>query len=112
MSETGEPTALAASLASGVSGVPSLGGRARMFEPGQEPTIEAAATTGKAGRLLTREEKDRVRAAIEGAESVEEIRRLQRMLAQGFVPSDKDLKALAKKAAPGTAADGAPMQQD
>lgn len=26
-----------------------------------------------------------MRAAIEGAESVEEIRRLQRMLAQGFV---------------------------
>lgn len=28
---------------------------------------------GKAGRLLSKEEKERVRAAIEGAESVEEV---------------------------------------
>ncbi|GAA5844899.1 hypothetical protein JCM9279_000036 [Rhodotorula babjevae] len=91
-------TAFLAAAAQGALGaapslVPTAG--ARTFEPGVEPTEAAAA--GKAGRLLTRDEKDRVRKAIEGAESVEEIRRLQRMLAQGFVPTEKDLRDLDKQ---------------
>ena len=96
VSPTGEPTPLAASFSASAAGAPSLLTGVRTFEPGQEPTVEQAATTGKAGRLLTKDEKERVRAAIEAAESVDEIRRLQRMLAQGFVPTDKDLKVLAK----------------
>lgn len=70
---TGEPTPLALTIAAGAAGAPTLAGSARTFEPGQEPTVEAAATGGKAGRLLSKEEKERVRAAIEGAESVEEV---------------------------------------
>ncbi|BGP13260.1 hypothetical protein JCM10213_004970 [Rhodosporidiobolus nylandii] len=101
---TGEPTALHTSfLAAAASGAsaPSLVG-SKTFEPGVEPTAAAAAAaSGKAGRLLTKDEKDRVRKAIEGAESVEEIRRLQRMLAQGFVPTEKDLRDLEKQKAGG-----------
>ncbi|GAA5863386.1 hypothetical protein JCM1840_007509 [Sporobolomyces johnsonii] len=101
----GTPTALhTAFLAAAASGAaaPSLvngAGGAKTFEPGVEPA--AAAASGKAGRLLTKEEKERVRQAIEGAESVEEIRRLQRMLAQGFVPTEKDLRDLERKKAGG-----------
>jgi hypothetical protein len=125
LSSDGTPTALATSFASaaasnGAANAPSLvANGAKTFEPGVEVS---AAGAGKAGRLLSKEEKERVRAAIEGAESVEEvslrfavdwvwlarfwrweparwgenrghradspssqIRRLQRMLAQGFV---------------------------
>lgn len=97
---------------------PSL--TSKTFEPGveQAETTTTGAGAGNAGRLLSKEEKDRVRTAIEKAESVEEIRRLQRMLAQGFMyvvsnfaypcvlstdstpsmfsPSEKDLKDLEK----------------
>ncbi|GAA5897053.1 hypothetical protein JCM6882_007342 [Rhodosporidiobolus microsporus] len=104
LTPTGEPTPLHTSfLAAAASGTaaPSLvgsGNGGNTFEPGVEPT-PAAAASGKAGRLLTKEEKERVRKAIEGAESVEEIRRLQRMLAQGFVPTEKDLRDLEKEKA-------------
>ncbi|TNY23969.1 leucine-rich repeat-domain-containing protein [Rhodotorula diobovata] len=120
---TGNPTelhsAFLAAAAQGAQGgaapslVPTKG--ARTFEPGVEAT--EAAQAGKAGRLLTREEKDRVRKAIEGAESVEEIRRLQRMLAQGFVPTEKDLRDLDKRkrkpagAGAGAGANGEAMQE-
>ncbi|SCZ92401.1 BZ3500_MvSof-1268-A1-R1_Chr5-2g07832 [Microbotryum saponariae] len=72
-------------------------GAAKTFEPGVEASV--VPNTKNAGRLLTKEEKDRVRTAIERAESVDEIRRLQRMLAQGFVPTEKDLKDLQRKKA-------------
>lgn len=108
LSKDGTPTALAtqfseASASTSAANAPTLVSNgtttgAKTFEPGVESNAGAA---GKAGRLLTKEEKERVRQAIEGAESVEEIRRLQRMLAQGFVPTEKDLKELerAKKGA-------------
>ncbi|GAA5894940.1 U2 snRNP complex subunit LEA1 [Sporobolomyces salmoneus] len=72
---------------------PSLS--SKTFEPGVEQA-ETTTVSGNAGRLLSKEEKERVRTAIEKAESVEEIRRLQRMLAQGFIPTEKDLKDLEK----------------
>ncbi|SGY69263.1 BQ5605_C004g02982 [Microbotryum silenes-dioicae] len=72
-------------------------GAAKTFEPGVEALV--VTNTKNAGRSLTKEEKDRVRTAIERAESVDEIRRLQRMLAQGFVPTEKDLKDLQRKKA-------------
>ncbi|KAI5477657.1 U2 small nuclear ribonucleoprotein A' [Pseudohyphozyma bogoriensis] len=87
---TGSPTALATSI---ISSVPAT---SNTFEPGVDGAKTETAA-GKAGRLLSKEEKDRVRKAIEGAGSVEEIRRLQRMLAQGFVPTEKDLKDLERK---------------
>ncbi|KAH9947939.1 L domain-like protein [Amylocystis lapponica] len=42
---------------------------------------------GKAGRLMSKEEADKVKAAIAQATSVEEIRRLERSLKEGFLPS-------------------------
>jgi len=41
---------------------------------------------GRAGRLLTKEEQDRVKAAIAQATSMEEVRRLERQLKEGYVP--------------------------
>lgn len=81
LTATGEPTALHTSFleaaASGsAAAAPSLvssGTGTKTFEPGVEAAERDA---GKAGRLLTKEEKDRVRKAIEGAESVEEVRSL------------------------------------
>ncbi|GAA5850893.1 hypothetical protein JCM8547_009123 [Rhodosporidiobolus lusitaniae] len=90
----GTPTALhEAFTTAAAAGLAAPALSSKTFEPG----VEQAATAGKAGRLLTKEEKERVRQAIEGAESVEEIRRLQRMLAQGFVPTEKDLRDLEKQ---------------
>ena len=45
-----------------------------------------AVMTGKAGRLLSKEEQDRVKAAIAKATSMEEVRRLERALKEGYVP--------------------------
>ncbi|KAM0751588.1 L domain-like protein [Meredithblackwellia eburnea MCA 4105] len=77
----GQPTPLAVSLS---SAQPISSNGDNTFEPG----VTAELATGDAkstGRTLTKEQRERVRAAIEGAESVDEIRRLQRFLQQGFV---------------------------
>lgn len=42
---------------------------------------------GKAGRLMSKEEADKVKEAIAKASSIEEIRRLERSLKEGFLPS-------------------------
>lgn len=88
LTATGEPTALHTSFleaaASGsAAAAPSLvSSGTKTFEPGVEAAERDA---GKAGRLLTKEEKDRVRKAIEGAESVEEVR--MALLASPFAPA-------------------------
>jgi U2 small nuclear ribonucleoprotein A' len=46
---------------------------------------------------LNDEQKLRIRKAIEKAGTLEEIQRLKRMLADGFVPDEKTLKALGGK---------------
>lgn len=84
LTPAGEPTPLhtsllAAAASTTAASAPALvsgagagsGTAAKTFEPGVEP---AESQAGHAGRLLTKEEKDRVRKAIEGAESVEEVR--------------------------------------
>jgi U2 small nuclear ribonucleoprotein A' len=83
--DDGSPTSLALSISTSAGTAPS---EVRTFEPGG-----GVAREKDKGRLLTPEEKKRVKAAIEKAGSVEEVRRLQRMLADGFIPSDKDLGA-------------------
>ncbi|GAA98106.1 hypothetical protein E5Q_04790 [Mixia osmundae IAM 14324] len=70
----------------------------RTFEPGQ-PLSTVNGQGGEKGRLLTAEERERVRSAIERAKSVEEVKRLSTMLEQGFVPSQRDLKTLAGSSA-------------
>ena len=44
------------------------------------------AVNGSASRTMTDDEKARVREAIKGASSLEEVKRLERMLAEGKVP--------------------------
>ncbi|KAI0322320.1 leucine-rich repeat-domain-containing protein [Amylostereum chailletii] len=46
-----------------------------------------APSSVKAGRLMSKEEADKVKAAIAKATSIEEIRKLERSLKEGFMPS-------------------------
>ena len=71
-------TALATSIISSVS--------ARTGKPSLTIDEPKAAMPGRAGRLLTKEEQDRVKAAIAQATSMEEVRRLERQLKEGYVP--------------------------
>ena len=59
----------------------------------EEPRARAVVAPGKAGRLLTKEEANEVREAIAKATSVEEIRRLERSLKEGFLPSMESVGA-------------------
>ncbi|KAG6820753.1 hypothetical protein H0H93_012017 [Arthromyces matolae] len=45
-----------------------------------------AMPSGKAGRLMSKEDQERVKAAIAKATSVEEIRKLERSLREGYLP--------------------------
>jgi len=71
----------AASLATGVPLLPTAAA-GKLLEPG-----------GDKGRLLSDDERARVNAAIRGATSVEEVRKLKRMLEEGYVPDIRVLKA-------------------
>ncbi|KAF8202935.1 leucine-rich repeat-domain-containing protein [Pholiota molesta] len=75
----GLPTALATSISSTVS-VHATKTVLTIDEP------KAAQTTVKAGRLMSKEDQDKVRAAIAKATSIEEVRRLERSLREGYVP--------------------------
>jgi len=44
------------------------------------------ALPGKAGRLMSKEDQERVKAAIAKATSVEEIKKLERSLRDGYMP--------------------------
>lgn len=59
-------------------------------------TFEVDASNN-ANKGLTDEQKNRIRKAIEKAGTLEEIQRLKRMLADGFVPDERTLKALGGK---------------
>lgn len=73
------PTALATTLAASVS-TQAAKAPIAIDEP------RAPGTGGKAGRLMTEEEKKRVRIAIQNATSAEEIRKLERSLKEGWMP--------------------------
>lgn len=47
---------------------------------------KATLPVGKAGRLMTKEEAERVKQAIAKATTIEEIRRLERSLKEGYMP--------------------------
>lgn len=74
---------------------------------GQSVSAEQAASGAKGAKTfevdnaqnkgLTDEQKMRIRKAIEKAGTLEEIQRLKRMLADGFVPDERTLKALGGK---------------
>ena len=56
-----------------------------------EPKL--APLTGKAGRLMSKEDAERVKAAIAKATSMEEIRRLERSLREGYLPEIESVGA-------------------
>ncbi|PPQ92674.1 hypothetical protein CVT25_013981 [Psilocybe cyanescens] len=74
----GLPTALATTISSTVT-AHSTKAVLTIDEP-------KAAPTGKAGRLMSKEDQEKVKAAIAKATSIEEVRRLERSLREGFVP--------------------------
>lgn len=82
----GVPNALAEKTAATVSTAAS-----RAAVTTDEP--KAAATAGKAGRLMSKEEQARVKEAIAKATSVEEIRKLERQLKEGFLPDMESVGA-------------------
>ncbi|KAG7099548.1 hypothetical protein E1B28_001381 [Marasmius oreades] len=75
----GLPTALATTLSTTVS-TQSSKATLTIDEP------RAVATSTKAGRLMSREDAEKVKAAIAKATSIEEIRRLERSLREGYIP--------------------------
>ena len=84
------PDGLMNSLATTISTTVSTGA-AKNVTIAEEP--RAVVAPGKAGRLLTKEEANKVREAIANATSVEEIRRLERRLKEGFLPSMESVGA-------------------
>jgi len=75
----GLPTALATTISTTVS-AHSTKAVLTIDEP------KAAPTTGRAGRLMSKEDQEKVKAAIAKATSIEEVRRLERSLREGYVP--------------------------
>ncbi|EJU01008.1 L domain-like protein [Dacryopinax primogenitus] len=80
------PTALATTLASNLTAPSAMNAHPDMDQSLSAP---AGLTAGKAGRMMTADERERVRAAIARATSAEEIKRLEKMLREGYVPEVK-----------------------
>jgi U2 small nuclear ribonucleoprotein A' len=47
---------------------------------------KAAPAIVKAGRLMSKEDQEKVRKAIQNAKSMEEVRKLERSLREGYMP--------------------------
>jgi U2 small nuclear ribonucleoprotein A' len=73
------PTALATTISTTVS---TQSSKAAITT--DEPRL--AVPAGKAGRLMSKEDAEKVKAAIAKATSVEEIRKLERSLREGYMP--------------------------
>ncbi|KAF9452566.1 L domain-like protein [Macrolepiota fuliginosa MF-IS2] len=82
----GVPNALATTLSTTVS---SNAGKAVLTI--DEP--KAGPLAGNAGRLMSKEDQERVKAAIAKATSMEEIRRLERSLREGYLPEMESIGA-------------------
>jgi len=80
------PTALATTISTTVS-THSTKAAITTDEP------RPAAPAGKAGRLMSKEDAEKVKAAIAKATSVEEIRRLERSLREGYIPEMESVGA-------------------
>ncbi|CAK5280083.1 unnamed protein product [Mycena citricolor] len=80
------PTALATTLSTTVSTQST-----KSVITTDEPKI--ASLTGKAGRLMSKEDAEKVKAAIAKATSMEEVRRLERSLREGYMPEMESVGA-------------------
>ncbi|KAJ7042645.1 leucine-rich repeat-domain-containing protein [Mycena alexandri] len=80
------PTALATTLSTTVSTQAS-----KAVITSDEP--KAAPLVGKAGRLMSKEDAEKVKTAIAKATSMEEVRRLERSLREGYMPEMESVGA-------------------
>jgi len=80
------PTALATTLSTTVS-TQSSKAVITTDEPKMTPLM------GKAGRLMSKEDAEKVKAAIAKATSMEEVRRLERSLREGYMPEMESVGA-------------------
>ena len=89
-SETGLPNGLAQELS--IPSTSTMSGAALSSSTksaaGKTVGAGAGAGGGKGGRLMTPEEKKRVVEALMRASTTEEVRKLERMLAEGLVPEE------------------------
>jgi U2 small nuclear ribonucleoprotein A' len=82
----GLPNALATTISTTVS---KQGATAAVTIDEPKP----AALSGRAGRLMSKEDAEKVKQAIAKATSIEEIRRLERSLREGYMPSMESVGA-------------------
>jgi len=80
------PTALATTLSTTVSTQSS-----KALVTTDEPKL--APLMGKAGRLMSKEDAEKVKAAIAKATSMDEVRRLERSLREGYMPEIESVGA-------------------
>lgn len=97
-SEEGVSTELALRLSasSNADSVISQEQAAAVAASGKAKTFEVGGGLQNGKAKLTDEQRQRVRKAIENAGSLEEIQRLKRILADGFIPDERTLKNMAK----------------
>ena len=86
MTAEGLPTALATTIASTVS-VHSTAATLTMDEP------KTALVPGKAGRLMSKEDQEKVKAAIAKATTIEDVRKMERSLREGYLPEMESVGA-------------------
>jgi len=86
MTAEGLPTALATTISTTVS-AHSTTATLTTDEP------KAVRIPGKAGRLMSKEDQEKVKAAIAKATSIEEVRKLERNLREGYLPEIESVGA-------------------
>jgi U2 small nuclear ribonucleoprotein A' len=82
----GLPTALATTISTTVS-AHSTTATLTMDEP------KAALIPGKAGRLMSKEDQEKIKAAIAKATTIEEVRKMERSLREGYLPEMESVGA-------------------
>ena len=86
MTAEGLPTALATTISTTVS-TPSTAATLTMDEP------KVAVVPGKAGRLMSKEDQEKIKAAIAKATTIEEVRKMERSLREGYLPEMESVGA-------------------
>ena len=54
---------------------------------------KAAVIPGKAGRLMSKEDQEKLKAAIAKATTIEEVRKMERSLREGYLPEMESVGA-------------------
>lgn len=87
-SETGLPNGLAQEISIPSTSTMSGAALSTSTKAGGAAAVSGGKGGGKGGRLMTPEEKKRVVEALMRANTTEEVRKLERMLAEGLVPEE------------------------